>query len=201
MLIKVTLENDRMIGNFITPGEFISQLEISQHNGDPIEVFLCEIKYRAHDNMVTRMQESLLKLLELLDLIQKQGTNYTSQTRNTQLEDVQSVVRKDTSNIEQSVTERALNTTGTRFRQQENSTASQQLIAEHFNKKYNTKTSEKWLGSDKAAMKERAGSSNTHGQYSSSGAMMTAHELESYRRERDALIGLYPQIKDIDPGS
>ena len=208
-----------MVGTFLTPGEFLAKLEVSIGRSMPVETFLIDMKVLAHQTMGLRVQESLLKLSELLAMIQSQEeaykTNVPSKTtrtrsRDTSKDEITEPNRRDFAVTERSMSDKPPNTSTTRFRQRDETASSQQLIEEHFNKKYNSKTSDKWNPPEKNVSllnkERRTVSSNQQRDVLMENRLgvkdkLSEKDLESYMREKKELMSIYPELKDIGAGN
>lgn len=70
LLLTITLKNDKLMNNFLTPGEFISLLDKAKLKAGSrppqVEEFLIEAKLQAHKKYISRLESVLLRLAELL---------------------------------------------------------------------------------------------------------------------------------------
>ena len=147
LLISSTLNNDRLIGTFMTPGEFLSLLDKAKlqtgSNPGNVEDFLIEAKQVSHNKYAHRLEGVLLKLAELLA-------------------EADHNIDKETASVRDRKPDRVFSSTT--------------LASTH----------------------QMTGFTYSGGKPNNLLQKLTPYEMEALRRERDDLVQIYPELREMD---
>lgn len=194
-LMSDTMQHDCVISSFLAPGEFAALVD----NQSEAVFAMIYSKQAAHSNLRERLNSSIQKYAGLVAEIfmaieQSKVTGYSSR--------LPLSARKDDIKSEARSTQDSRTLGSRRLPPVMEDDSDRQLIAGSFRKQTLNQASDQWIGKGKSQADRRVVSSIQNRRDSSEqlNLRMNDKELKSYMREKNELMSLYPQLKDMESG-